>query len=315
VVATSTYRKNIMSHWPAILGILVVAFTLREVYRDLFHPTATGSMSDFVASGIFKAFRHVPLFLSDAAPLAIVLVIFIWATLVCLGFALIYWTLPARDFKIDPGKPPTGFLSMVYFSFEVLTTLGLGDYTPIPLWLRLLVTFEALIGFGVLTASISSILLLHLALSRVRTFSRRVWQMIRAEEQFGFSFEKDGSEDLLLALSLDLAQTRVDLVQYPLVYYFYSTHHQAALPRVLPYALQLADAGLSPERSMDVRRAAALLRLSLQDMAAMLRERFVKVDTDECAAVFEAYLRHHLPAREQDQAHKYLTRGGATGSG
>jgi hypothetical protein len=61
---------------------------------------------------------------------------------------------------------------MVYFSLQVLTTLGLGDYAPIPIWLRLIATFEALIGFDLLTASISSIVLLHLALGRVRTLSR-----------------------------------------------------------------------------------------------------------------------------------------------
>lgn len=284
-----------MPHWPILLGCLVIALTLREVFRDLFHPTATGSLSDFIASGIFNAFRHFPRFLTDAAPLAVVLVIFIWSLLVCVGFALVYWGLPPAYFKIKSGQPPAGFLSMVYFSLEVLTTLGLGDYAPVPIWLRLMATLEALVGFGVLTASVSSIVLLHLALARVRTLSRRISQCMRADSDLGFSFETGGTEELLLSLAADLGQARVDLVQFPLVYYFYSDQHHAALPQVLPYALGVAENGLLPDKPIAMQRAAAVLRLALRDLADTLRERFVDSESHECAAVFKAYAQHHTP--------------------
>ena len=284
-----------ISSWPAVLGLLLLAFTLREVFRDLFHPTATGSLSDFVASGTFNLFRHFPRFLTDAAPLAIVLVILIWSLSVCIGFALIYWAVPPHYFKIESGQPPAGFLSMAYFSLEVLTTLGLGDYAPIPIWLRLIATLEALVGFGVLTASISSIVLLHLALGRVRTLSRRISQLMRAEHELQFSFEGTGSDELLLSLASDLAGVRVDLVQFPLVYYFYSDQQHAALPNVLPYALKLTESGLSRDKTEHVLRAASVLRFALLDIADTLRERFVDVQSGECAAVFRAYALHHRP--------------------
>jgi hypothetical protein len=284
-----------MPHWSILLGCVVIVLTMREVFRDLFHPTATGSLSDFVASGIFNGFRHFPRFLTDAAPLAVVLVIFTWSLLVCVGFALIYWGLSPSDFKIESGEPRAGFLSMLYFSLEVVTTLGLGDYTPVPLWLRLVVTFEALVGFGVLTASVSSIVLLHMALARVRMVSRRISQFMRADSDLGFSFETGGTEELLLSLASDLGQTRVDLVQFPLVYYFYSDQHHASLPKVLPYALGLAEHGLLPDKPMTMQRAAAVLRLALRDLADTLRERFLDSDSHECAAVFDAYARHHSP--------------------
>jgi hypothetical protein len=206
-----------------------------------------------------------------------VLVILIWALSVCVGFALVYWALPPAYFQIGSGQPPAGFLSMLYFSLEVLTTLGLGDYAPIPIWLRLIATFEALIGFGLLTASISSIVLLHLALGRVRTLSRRISHLMRAEYEFHCTFEGDGTEQLLLSLAWDLGRARVDFVQFPLVYYFYSDRHHAALPKVLPYVLKLAGSGLSEATTVQVRRAAAVLHLPLQDLADTLRERFVEV--------------------------------------
>lgn len=285
-----------MPSWSVFLGVLVIAFTLREVFRDLFHPTATGSLSDVVASGIFNAFRHFPQFLTDAGPLAIVVVIFLWALAVCVGFALIYWGLPPSNFKIQSGQPPAGFLSMVYFSLEVLTTLGLGDYAPVPIWLRLIATFEALVGFAVLTASVSSIVLLHTALSRIRTLSRRVAQLMRADSELGFSFETNGIEELLLSLASDVARARVDLMQFPLVYYFYSDQHHAALPKVLPFVVRLVESGMVSDKPMTMQRAAAVLQLALQDLADILRERFVKVEGRDCASVFEAYAQHHRPA-------------------
>jgi hypothetical protein len=171
-------------------------------------------------------FRHVPRFLSEAGPLAIVLVLFIWAASVCVGFALVYWPMPPGSFKIQAGQPPTSFLQMLYFSLEVLTTLGLGDYAPVPVWFRLLVTFEALVGFGVLTASVSSIILVHSALARLRTLARRISTLSRAEEEMGFSFDKDG-EHLLTELSAGIVRTRVDLIQFPVVYSFYSDQDHA----------------------------------------------------------------------------------------
>jgi hypothetical protein len=284
-----------MSVWPAILGILLLAFTFREVFRDLFHPTATGSLSDFVASGIFNLFRRFPPLLTDAAPLAMVLVILIWAGSVCLGFALIYWALPPSNFKIQSGQPPTGFLSMVYFSLEVLTTLGLGDYAPIPIWLRLLATLEALVGFGLVTASISSIVLLDMALGRLRSLSLRASQMMRAEEEFGFSFARNDTESLFTSLSSDLARARVDFVQLPLTYYFYSDSQHASLPTVLPYLLKVAEVGLTAENNPWTRRAAGLLRLALKDLSDILRAKFLETDSDDCAVVFQAYAEHHRP--------------------
>jgi hypothetical protein len=281
------------SYWPAVLGFLIVAFTLREVYQDLFHPSSTGSLSDFVASTTFNMFRHVPRFLSEAGPLAIVLVIFIWAASVCVGFALIYWAMPPGSFKIQAGQPPTAFLQMVYFSLEVLTTLGLGDYAPVPIWLRLLVTFEALVGFGVLTASVSSIILVHSALARLRTLARRISTVRRAEDEMKFSFDADDAQQMLAEFSACVIRTRVDLIQFPVVYYFYSDQDHASLPRGLPYLVRLAELGLAQQNNEGTQRSAALLRISLRDLAEALRGRFVTSAAENCEAVFQAYARHH----------------------
>jgi Ion channel len=195
-------------------------------------------------------------------------------------------------FKIQAGRLPTGFLSMIYFSLEILTTLGLGDYAPVPIWLRLIVTFEALVGFGVLTASVSSIILVHSALARLHTLARRISILVRAEQETGFSFDKNG-EQLLSEFSAGVVRTRVDLIQFPVVYYFYSDQDHASLARVLPHLLRLANAAMAERNHEHTRRSAALLRLSLRDLAEALRGRLVSSASEDCEAVFQAYARHH----------------------
>lgn len=283
-----------MNYWLVTLGGSIVVLTLREVYRDLFHPTASGSLSDFVARSTFKPLRHLPGFLSDAGPISIILVILIWSMAVALGFALIYWAMPPDYYRVQSGSR-SGFWDMLYFSFEVLTTLGLGDYAALPAWLRLLVTFQALVGFAVLTASITSIVLVHQTLARMRTLARKLSIVKRAKRECGVSF-RAGAEDILTEFSAEMVRTRVDLIHFPLVYYFYAENEDSALPHSLKIAVALANEGLSSE-DFGTRRAAALLMMALRDLAETLRARFISVERSDCESVFDAYAERHAPAR------------------
>ncbi|HEX3877844.1 MAG TPA: potassium channel family protein, partial [Bryobacteraceae bacterium] len=266
------WKRMGVNYWLIILGAAIVVLTLREVYRDLFHPTSSGSLSDVVAKGAFNLFRHIPKLLSDAGPLSVVLVIFVWVMAVCIGFALVYAAMPADYFKTE-AAPQSGFLPMVYFSLEVITTLGLGDYTALPIGLGLLATFEALVGFAVLTASISSIVLLHQALARMRTLARKLSIAQRTKREFDVSFSSR-ADDLLAEFSAEVVRTRVDLIHLPLIYYFYAENEQSSLPKALQIAVGLAREGLSSSEP-ETHRAGALLLVALRDLAEVLRKRFL----------------------------------------
>ena len=156
--------------WTAVPGVCLVALTLRETFQALFHPTATGSFSDFVARTIFKFFRRRPSALSMAGPLSIVLIILCWALGQALGFALIYWAGFPDKFQLStPEQTRTagGFWTMLYFSLQMMTSLGIGDVLPKMNWLRVTAALQALVGFGLLTASVSSIVLIYPALARM----------------------------------------------------------------------------------------------------------------------------------------------------
>jgi hypothetical protein len=281
-------------YWPALPGVLLVAFTLREVFRDLFHPSSRGSLSEFIAGTIFNLFRRFPRLLKDAGPLSIVLVIFTWAVFVSLGFSLIYWSLPPNYFKIEAGRPPMGFWPMVYFSLELMTTLGLGDYAPIPTWVRLLAVFEALVGFAILTASVSSIVLVHPALGRMQTLARRISVVVRAKKDGKFSLTEPGATRWLEVLAADLVRTRVDLIHFPIVYYFHAAEDHASLPRALPFLVEFVNDVSSNKNNEDLRQSAALVSIALKDLAETLQKRFVQAESSDYEAVFQAYLQHHI---------------------
>src|ERR1051325_2610331 len=98
--------------WKVAAGAVIVVFTVREMFNDLFHPTQSGAMSEWIGSGLFRLLKRWPSMLPSSGPLTIAAVIFTWALLLAVGFALIYWEwFPgAYDFQTAtrPG-PKDGF--------------------------------------------------------------------------------------------------------------------------------------------------------------------------------------------------------------
>jgi uncharacterized membrane protein len=86
-----------------IAGVLVVIFGLREVFRDIFHPTQSGSLSDFVGRAISLLMRHTR-FRPAVGPISLVCVIFSWVMVLCGGFALIYCGLAPKALAASSGS-------------------------------------------------------------------------------------------------------------------------------------------------------------------------------------------------------------------
>ena len=283
--------------WTAGLGVFLVGFALQEVFRDLFHPTMTGTLSDYMGRAIFRLFRRSRSSLSLAGPLALIVVIVGWALLLGVGFALIYWSDFPDGFQSPAGSAPEAghaFWRMVSFSFEAMTTLGAADLIPKADWLRILMPFEALIGFALVTASVSWIVLLYPALARMRTLARRAWILARAERKTGVEFVSAGVEYLLEDLALAVVRTRVDFIHFPIIYYFHAEHRQSSLAEAVSHLARFAAIGSQPECPARVRVAAWTLRTALDDLASVLAKRFVRAESNEPDAVFRAYAKDHV---------------------
>jgi len=281
----------------AALGAVIVAAILWEVFNDLFHPAGTGALADWLGRHLFNAFKHASRFLPLSGPVTLITTIGIWVAGLVVGFALIYLHSFPADFRTSTGAmPPPGsrFASVLYFSFETLITLGYGDLVPQSAMTRVLSNIEALVGFGLLTASVSSIVLIYPALARMRLLARGVSHLTGAERDVGRAVVACESDVVLNSLARDVTHTRIDLLHFPVVYFFTSNDRNAAIAFWTADLVRFALDAQAPQRPASVRHGGAVLDRALHDLAAILDERFLHTGSGSRERIFEAFARDHL---------------------
>ncbi len=138
-----------------LIGAILVLLALRCVFRQLFHPSGTGSIS----GGLFRrSARRYPSLLAFVGPSTLLGVVSSWFVLLAVGWALAYWPRTPEQFLPGTGLDPSeegGFMEAPYPSLVALSSLGIGTITPTTECLRVLVALEALVKFGLLTASLT----------------------------------------------------------------------------------------------------------------------------------------------------------------
>lgn len=282
------------------LGVLVLALAVREIFRDLFQPSGSGALSSYIGAWIFQVARKLTFLLQIAGPLAVVVVIACWTFLLAASFALIYSASYPDNFAIQ-GEPRHGvseFVTLLAFSLASLTTVGTPDLSPKPEWLRLTVGVESLLGFSLVTASISWIVLIYPALGRMRSLARRAAILLRAQKQTGVDAISEQSESLLSQLTEGVIRTRVDLIHFPLIYYFHADSERASLALALLTIEKLARQAGKLEGADHVRLHASMLNAALADLANVLADRFVDANEDDTHAAFTAFAKDHLARQE-----------------
>ncbi|MGY1748748.1 potassium channel family protein [Modestobacter sp. SYSU DS0511] len=280
------------------IGALVVLAALRDVFHTLWHPTGSGGLSSRVASGVWRLSRwrrrHAGTGML-AGPTAMVLVIVAWVLAVVLGCSLVYWPHLTDGFLLGGELDPdgrAGWLDAFYVSMVTLATLGFGDIVPSASWLRIVVPLQALIGFALLTASVTWVLQIYPALVRRRVLALRLsgLRLTSIDRLFG---DPQGqlAASLLADLAGDLVQIRVDLTQYSETYYFRDGAEEASLAAMLGTAVTLYEASRTSARQ-DVRFAGELLGNAVADYARVLDDQFIQRGNG-VAATLEAYAADH----------------------
>jgi hypothetical protein len=279
------------------VGVVLIAAILWEVFNDLFHPAGHGALSDWLARSLFNLFRRAPRFLPMAGPLSLVLVIASWVAGLVVGFALLYMVGFPADFRTSTGTVPGesgSLLSALYFSFETLITLGYGDLVPASHLMRFMATLEALIGFGLLTASVSSIVLLYPALARARLLARTAAHAVEAQRLAGISLARADEVEFILQVGDRVRQLRVDLMHFPIVYYFATQDPNASVARWTGDLAQWAQQAHDGACSARMQLAGYLLEAGLRDLSKTLATRFLHVGSDDPQAIFQSYARDHV---------------------
>ena len=285
----------------SLAGAVAIAAALADVFLTLFHPTVTGPIGSAIQRTAWRLShtlgRGRPAALALAAPAAVLLTIATWATLLLVGWALVYWPYLPDGFHVQAGvELGSTFVTAVYVSGVTLSTLGFGEITPASGWLRLLIPLESLLGFALLTASLSWLISIYPALHRRRQFARRLAAGLFVDATPGEPFTRlspAGAAALLQELEIGVAAVSTDLEQLPVTYYFRHDPAEKALPRLLRGLVDVCETLRATRPDEDVAFRATMLERGLDDLAERLRHGFLSDAGPATAAVLDAYVADH----------------------
>lgn len=281
----------------AVVGALLVAVVVRDVFHTLFHPIGHGSVAPQVMKLVWwllRWFRSDRRIASLTGPLGIALVVLTWGAMAVLGWAMLYFPQMADGFaygtELNPADRHAAF-DALYLSLVTIGTLGMGDIVPISPFLRVLVPLEALFGFMLLTAAVSWVLQIYPALHRRRVLALQL-STLREARRANPDLSIDSiPTDVLTALAAAIVEARNDFTQYGATYYFRDVEADASLASSLEYAAQLATDAAGSTRPQ-TRLAGALINAAVESLAGLLNQEFLRLDGD-IDAIIRAYASDH----------------------
>ena len=207
-------------------------------------------------------------------PMSLILLLVLWAGMMVVGFALIFYGLgsPFHDALQGPG-----FRSDLYVSGTTIFTLGLGDVTPQNPFARELIILEAGTGLGFLAVVMGYFPVLYGAFSRrevsISLLDARAGSPPTAAELMRRHAYEGGESALAILLvewerwSAELLESRIS---YPLLCYFRSQHNNQSWISALTAVLDASALLISSVEGNEARQAQltfAMARHALVDLA------------------------------------------------
>jgi hypothetical protein len=190
-------------------------------------------------------------FLGYYGPLSLLVLFIFWATLLVIGFGLVYSSASYSD----PTHPR--FQTCLYLSGTTFFTLGIGDVTPHTQFERVMIVIESGLGFGFLALVLSYLPVIYQA------FSRREVNIVMLDARAGSPptaaellrrhsgpRELDALEVLFREWERWSAEILESHISYPVVSYFRSQHNNeswlGALTAILDATALILTDGNSP---------------------------------------------------------------------
>lgn len=258
-------------------------------------------MSDMLSRWIWRTVRSFAKrrrsLITLAGPIIFLVIVSAWALLIIFGFALIYWAnrhLFVAAPGMSPPRPET-FLDAFNISLGALITIA-GDFNANSKLMRFLVDSEAVVGFGLLTASVSWLLSVYPVLEHRRSLAHRSTLLHAAEERVGasvFDFSCSDLSTLLLTITEQVTTLRNSMSQFPVSYYFHGGENETALPGIIEYIRGIAEKATNSQNG-SVRIAGTMLSGAIIDYLELLAEVYLQMPSDDIPAVLRAYARDQL---------------------
>lgn len=218
--------------------------------------------------------RHRETIFSYYGPLSLILLLAVWATMMILGFALLFYSLGS---PFTDSTHMSRFYSDLYVSGTTIFTLGLGDVIPQNSWSRSLLILEAGTGFGLLAVVMGYFPVLYGAFSRreviISLLDARAGSPPTAAELLRrHSFE--GSKEALAMLLTEWERWSAELLEshlsYPLLCYFRSQHNNQSWLSALTAILDTSALLIAGMRGPEARQAQltfAMARHAMVDLS------------------------------------------------
>jgi hypothetical protein len=277
-----------------VMGAGLILLMLADVFHTLLYPHGSGPVGRTIMRGFWLMSRRSRGRASTlAAPLAMAAVIGAWAGLAVIGWALLYLPHLPEGFVYEAGVPQRGDIAeAVYVSMVTLSTVGFGEIVAAHPLLRLVAAFQAVTGFGLLTATVTWILQTYPALSRRRAVAHHLNLFKEAAGPEGVSsLDPRHAAGLLESLARSVASVSIDLLSFHETYYFREVEQRGSLPATVASAHQLASEAQLSE-NQELRFAGRMLHAALNDLAEVLRGKFGHSGTTS-SEVFDSYALHH----------------------
>lgn len=284
-----------------MIGTGLIVMALHDIFHTLFHPAGRGTMSDWLGGALWRMFRALDQgrrgLLAVAGPWIFISVIFAWAALVVMGFTLIYYTGIGGEFATAPGMNPAQhktFFDAFNISLGALITLG-GDFNSQSKLLRLGMGVEAVIGFGLLTASVSWLLSIYPVLEERRSLAHKASLLHYAHREMQLpllAMERQEVFDTLMEITAEMIGLRNSLAQFPISYYFQAAEKETALPGILEYLRGMAERATASQEDC-VRLAGTVLGGAIESYLKLVADVYLRMPTDDTPAVLRAYANDH----------------------
>lgn len=164
-----------------IAGVLLITAVVIDVLLTVLHVDLDGPIAGTVQRGTWRVARAIRrltgrdrLVLGLAGPAMIALGFLTWIALYIIGFGLLYWPR-LQQLRFDEELGPPGFVDALYFSGNTATVLGFGDISPITGALKMIVIFQAGLGFALVTAVVTYMINTVAGVAERNALARRVW--------------------------------------------------------------------------------------------------------------------------------------------
>jgi hypothetical protein len=266
---------------------------------------ATWTPWSFLARRLRNPRRRETAF-SFYGPLSLIFLLSVWASMMVVGFGLLYYALGSPFHDATAERPD--FRSDLYVSGTTIFTLGLGDVTPQNPWSRALVILESGTGLGFLAVVMGYFPVLYSAFSRrevsISLLDARAGSPPTAAELMRrHSFE--GADRALAVLLIEWERWSAELLEshisYPQLCYFRSQHTSQSWLGALTSILDTSALLIAGVRGHEARQAQltfAMARHAIVDLAQVFSLRPVNDAPDR------------LPPERYEQLYNLLCQSG-----